>query len=599
MRVRGVAIAVIAVAAVAAACAPAKEPPPEPPPPPPLPPLNMPCSSGPGSPVSGNDPLRTGWYPDQPGLNPSAGGQCTFGELWAAQVDGQVYAAPLIDRGANAPNGTLLVATETNNVYGFDAVDGHLLWSRNFGAPWDPNGITGPGGEQGCVDLTPSVGITGTPAIDSNTHTAYFFAKTSDAVYKAHAIDLSNGQEKSGFPVPISGNADNDPTASFDSFRHLQRPGLLLMNGIVYAAFGGHCDFSPYRGWVFGVNATSGAITAKWTDEALAPPPPTPLPYGYPGGGIWQAGGRLVSDGSGDILLISGNGIPPATAAPGNLAPNSLGESVIRLRVNTTPGPLQGKLQPADFFSPCNAQNLSDLDLDIGSGAPLALPDSFGTNPNLLLIPGKSPTLYLLNRNDLGGFQQGSSGSCPDGSGHSGDKIVSSFDAPNSAVGVWATPAVWPGDGGLIYLPYQPNQSFAKVTAYRVVSVGGTPTLEVAGQSDDDPYGFGTSSAIVTSDGTTSGSAMMWIVRLPDGSGFGAELRAYDANPAGGVLNLRGRYAVGQGTKFNTPTVDRGRMYVGARDGLVHAFGALPQGAAQIAPPPPRAARAQVPDKEG
>jgi hypothetical protein len=579
----------LAIAGLAAACVP------PPPPPPPLPPVPVPCSSAPGSAVSGNDPLRTGWYPDQPGLNPSAGGQCAFGEQWAAPVNGQVYAPPLVDPGANAPDGTLLVATETNDVYGFDAVDGHLIWSRNFGTPWDPSTINGPDGSQGCADLSPSVGITGTPAIDPNTHTAYFFSKTSDSAYRARAINVATGADKPGFTTAtISGNADTDPTASFDAFRHLQRPGLLLMNGVVYAAFGGLCDYSPYRGWVFGVNASTGAITTRWTDEALLPLPPNPLPLGYPGGGIWHAGGRLVNV-NGDILMTGGNGVIPPGPLPGNTPPSTLGESTIRLKVLPS-----GQLQPADFFAPCNAQDLSNRDLDIGSGAPLALPDSFGTNPHLVLVVGKSPTLYLLNRDNLGGFRQGSPNSCPDGG--TGDGIVSSFDAPNTALGVWATPAMWSGAGGLIYLPYQNALGGSgKFTAYRVTADGnGTPQLSVAGQSNDDPYGFGSSSAIITSDGTTSGSALVWLVRLPAGDGVGAELRAYDANPAGGVLTLRGRYPIGQGNKFTTPTVYNGRMYVGARDGFVHAFGAVPQSAAAAqSPPPPRPATAQVPDREG
>lgn len=586
-------LVVLALVGLLAACAPTK-----PPPPPPLPPLDMPCSASSGSPVAGNDPLRSGWYPDQPGLNPNAGGQCAFGEQWSAPVDGQVYAQPLVDPGANAPNGTLLVATETNNVYGFDAVDGHLLWAKNFGTSWDPNGISGPDGSQGCQDLAPAVGITGTPAVDPASHTAYFFAKTSDSAYKAHAIDLNNGQERSGFPVTISGNADNDPTVSFDAFRHLQRPGLLLMNGVVYAAFGGHCDFSPYRGWVVGVNATTGAIATRWTDEALLPPPPDPLPLGYPGGGIWESGGRLVND-NGDIVLASGNGVVPSIPTAGSVPPNTLGEATLRLKV--LPG---GALQAVDFFSPCDAQSLADQDLDIGTGAPLVLPNSFGTaaHPHLLLVVGKSPTLYLLDRGDFGGYQQGAAGSCPDGSGDAGDHVLSTLTAPNTTLGPWATPAVWPGDGGLIYVPYQ--NAFGgsgKFTAYRVTPDGnGTPQLSVAGQSNDDPNGFGSSSAIITSDGTTSGSGLVWLVRLPAPDGVGAELRAYDADPSGGVLTLRGRWPVGQGTKFNTPTVFRGRVYVGAGDGLVHAFGVLPQGTAAQSPPPPRHATTnQVPDREG
>jgi hypothetical protein len=583
-------LVVLALAGLMAACAPTK-------PPPPLPPLPFPCSASSGSPVAGNDPLRSGWYPDQPGLNPSAGGECAFGQQWSAPVDGQAYAQPVVDPGAG-PNGTLVVATETNHVYGFDAVTGQQLWARNdLGPPWDPN-------ELNCQDLAPSVGITSTPAIDATTHTAYMFSKTYDngsPAYFAHAMDLNaNGNEKPGFPRKIEGFAANVPNvppgagASFDAQHHLQRPGLLLMNGVVYAAFGSHCDVDPYRGWVAGVNASTGAISTLWTDEALAP-----AVNPSPRAGIWQSGGRLVND-NGDIVLASGNGEVPAGPTPGKpLASPTVGEAAMRLRV--LPG---GALQAVDFFSPCDAQSLANQDLDLGTGAPLVLPDSFGTaaHPHLLLVVGKSPTLYLLDRGDFGGYQQGAAGSCPDGSGHAGDHVLSTLSAPGTSLGPWATPAVWPGDGGLIYLPYQSSfGGSGKFIAYRVTPDGnGTPQLSVAGQSNDDPYGFGSSSAIITSDGTTSGSALVWLVRLPGPDGVGAELRAYDANPAGGLLTLRGRWPIGQGSKFATPTVFHGRVYVGARDGHVLAFGVLPQGAAQTSPPPPRPATAnQVPDREG
>jgi PQQ-like domain len=521
--------------------------------------------------VSGNDPLRTGWYPDQPGLNPSAGGGCGFGEQWSTGVDGQVYAAPLVDPGAGA-NGTLLVATETNHVYGLNAETGQQAWHRSdLGVPWNPADL-------GCNDLIPSVGITSTPAIDPTTHTAYLFSKTyaagtsGPAQYKVHAIDVATGAEKPNFPVVIQGAADNDPSAIFDATQHLQRPGLLLMDGVVYAAFGGHCDFPPYRGWVVGVNGTSGATTARWTDVALVPPSPPEL--GKPGGGIWQAGGRLVSDAPGDILLVSGNGEVPPAPLPGSTPSPRLGESTIRLHV--LPG---GTLQATDFWTPCNAQDLSDNDHDIGSGAPLALPNSFGTSavPHVLVVVGKEGPIYLLNRDDLGGFQQGAPGSCVDGSGNAGDDIGSSFALPNTP-GVWATPAMWPGDGGSIYVP---NPTFfganaGKLTSYNVVDVGAQPTLSLAGQSSD-PFGYGSSSAIVTSEGTSSGSALVWVTFFPvnPGQQQNGELRAYDANPAGGVLTLRGSWPIGTGNKFTTPTVHDGRVYVVARDGAANgrAFG--------------------------
>ena len=42
--------------------------------------------------------------------------------------------------------------------------------------------------------------------------------------------------------------------------------------------------------------------------------------------------------------------------------------------------------------------------------------------------------------------------------------------------------------------------------------------------------GFGSSAPVVTSNGTTDGSALVWVVWMADGSGQGAELRAYDAD---------------------------------------------------------------------
>src|SRR5438309_2872136 len=65
-----------------------------------------------------NDTLRSGWYPDQPGLSPASVSASDFGQLFNDPVSGQVYAQPLVS------NGVLLVATETNDVYGFDPETG-------------------------------------------------------------------------------------------------------------------------------------------------------------------------------------------------------------------------------------------------------------------------------------------------------------------------------------------------------------------------------------------------------------------------------------------------------------------------------------------
>jgi hypothetical protein len=80
----------------------------------------------------------------------------------------------------------------------------------------------------------------------------------------------------------------------------------------------------------------------------------------------------------------------------------------------------------------------------------------------------------------------------------------------------------------------------------------------------------------VTSNGTNSGSALAWIVHTNDGSGTGAELRAYDAAPTGGALTLRFHAAIGIASKFTPPVADGGHIFVGTRDGHVLGFGLLP-----------------------
>ncbi len=112
----------------------------------------------------------------------------------------------------------------------------------------------------------------------------------------------------------------------------------------------------------------------------------------------------------------------------------------------------------------------------------------------------------------------------------------------------------------------------------------GTPTLNLVGQSSD-AFGFGSSAPVVTSNGTTSGSALVWTVWSPDGTGAGAQLRAYDPVPVDGVLQLVWSAPVGTASKFNPPGVAGNRLYVGTRDGHVLGFGA-PVGAPFSAPVP-------------
>jgi iron transport multicopper oxidase len=497
--------------------------------------------------TNAGDDLRTGWYPNQPSITPQLVSGGTFGQMWSANVEGQVYAQPLL------ANGMLFVATENNKVYGLDPTTGALKWSKplNLGTPWNPADI-------GCGDLTPSIGVSSTPVIDPTTNTAYLTHKTyasgtsGPARWYMDAVDVASGVEKPGFPVEMSGAAQNAPSRTFLATDQMQRPGLLLMNGVVYAAFGSHCDFSPWQGWVFGVS-TAGLLKARWVDNATET-----------GAGIWQSGAGLTSDGSGTILLSTGNGGAPTVPTPGNTPPANLGESIVRLRVQA-----DGSLKPTDFFAPFDAASLDTWDADFASGGVTGLPSEYfgtATIPHLAVAVGKQGYVYLLNRDNLGGIGQGPSGS---------DNVVQRIGPYG---GVWSRPGVWPGDGGWVYIPTASGGNSAGGSAgnLRVYSYGlsgtGTPTLSLQATSPD-AFGFGTSAPVITSEGTTSGSALVWVVWMPNGSGIGAQLRAYDPVPVNGQPVLRWSAPVGTASKFATPGVGAGRLFVGTRDGHVLGFG--------------------------
>lgn len=544
-----------------------------------------------------NDAGRTGVYKSNDNLNPGLVSSGTFGQLFATQLPAanghpqQIYAQPLIAAPDATPNSKrLVVATEQNHVYELDRVNGTILHSA----------LLAPGGElpfdptnhhlstnYDCTDLTPSVGITSTPVIDTSAEggrgVIYVVAKfaTSGApnwsaehrLFELHLDDLS---PVTGFEngVLLTGAADNAPGVAFapntagspiGSKFAIQRSALLYLNGVIYIAFAGHCDLGSYRGWILGVNAGNGAITARWTTD------PTSSTFASPhGGGIWMAGGGLMSDGPGRIFALTGNAEGAGGSAntpspgfsppyrfpplPGDPPPIGFGEAAVRLQVGG-----DGKLIPQDFFTPSDADTLDDENLDFGSGGISAFPDSLGTaaHPHLMAAVGKGGVVYLLDRDNLGGFQQGAG---------SGNADVAEF---GPAGAVWGKPVVWDGGGGWMYVPTSAGAGgqSGSLDFYRLS--GGA--LVAAGHTAD-AWGFGSGSPIVTQQGPATGTALVWAVHKP-ASGL-AELRAYLPTVAGGQSpTLVAAFPVGAFTKFAPPGVSDNRLYVGNATGQVYGFG--------------------------
>ena len=239
----------------------------------------------------------------------------------------------------------------------------------------------------GCDDM-PQVGITSTPVIDPTSKTIYVEAKSTNGTnyfHRLHALDLLTGNEKSPGPVVIAGTVSGTGDGSsngqlaFDNLRHLNRPGLLLLNGTIYIAYASHCDNSPYHGWLFAYDAATFAQKSVYVTT----------PNGGMGG-FWMSGAGVAADASGNIFIASGNGDFDPTDVP-----VETGDTILKL------GTTNQILTLLDYFTPQDQANLQGNDIDLGSGGVLLLPDQPGPFPHILVEAGKEGKIYVVNRDQM------------------------------------------------------------------------------------------------------------------------------------------------------------------------------------------------------
>jgi hypothetical protein len=165
-----------------------------------------------------------------------------FGLLFSRAITGNVYGQPLyvaaVDFGGGVQHNVVYVATSHNWIYAFDADDpaaADPLWSRMLGAPL----LLGAGADYdpGCTDMRNEVGITSTPVISLADNKIYVVAKVPGDQH-LHALDLATGADADGSPVSVG----NMAMTAFDPMIHLNRASLLLLGGVIYIAYGSHCD---------------------------------------------------------------------------------------------------------------------------------------------------------------------------------------------------------------------------------------------------------------------------------------------------------------------------------------------------------------------
>jgi hypothetical protein len=533
-----------------------------------------------------------------------------FGKLAFRNVDGNVYAQPLIVSqaaiaGRSAAVNVVIVATEHNSVFAFDADDtspdppGQIstkaLWHRGPGA--SPDGSQGLGdpveseevyakiGAAGCADLTTEVGITGTPAIKLTREAApkegviFLAAKSKSGAtftYKLFALGLNDGKPL-GAGVSIEGAVSSaSGTISFDPLFQLNRPALLLDQNVLYISFGGHCDAGDYRGWVFAYDVSNPAMPKKldvYTSTFTKRGPSINDKDGR--GGIWMSGsGPAAADGA--VYFASGDGTYNVT----NPSQRELANSVVKIKV------VSDKIQVQDWYAPQNRDELKTFDVDLGSGGAVPVPNS-----HLLLAAGKEGRLYLIDRNDMG---QGMKPSL-----HSFQVTNAPrkrFANPMRAGDIlyWnihGAPVIWPVQGRmLVYMMGEEDVlkeyrllpdagpagwKFESDAAFKKSKESvGLPPANVANDPNRNmiwmPGGFLT----VSSNGTDASTGIVWAAMpFGDNANMGVvrgTLRAFDASDIakgeiwGSEDSGNPNDGLGFFAKYNPPVVANGKVYVAA-----------------------------------
>jgi hypothetical protein len=257
--------------------------------------------------TGGYDIARTNADLNETVLTPQTVNPTQFGRLFLLPADGQIYAQPLyLQNVAIAGQGVhnvVFIATLHNSVYAYDAdTAAPPLWTVNLGPSVPSTAYTSDTGAY--TDITPEIGILGTPVIDPAAGTLYVVAATEEngaCYYRLHALDIGSGGEQTGSPAVIQARVKGfgvdsvDGFVAFNPLQHIQRPALLLVNGVVYVAFGSHGDAVPWHGWIMGYSAANVQVQTAVFNAT---------PNGN-GGAVWNSGRGLSADGSGNIYAVT------------------------------------------------------------------------------------------------------------------------------------------------------------------------------------------------------------------------------------------------------------------------------------------------------
>jgi hypothetical protein len=484
------------------------------------------------------DMARTGQNLHEYALTPATVSSGNFGKRWACPLDGQAYAQPLYVANLNIGGGThnvLIVSTMHDSVYAFDADSSScvIYWKTSFLV----NGATTiPSSDQGCSDIAPEYGVTGTPVINPGTNTLYVVAATKESgswVQRLHALSVSTGTDLTT-PTVISASVNNKSgkAVAFSPLYENQRGGLALMGNDVYVIWGSHCDHSPWYGWMMRFDQTSLARTAVFNsapDGASA--------------GIWMSGGAPAADAEGSFYVTTGNGSfdDQSDTLPAKPGTNDFGMSFLRLDPTA--------LGVQDFYTPSKEASWSAADLDISSAGVTVLPDGVGpaAHPNVLIGADKQSHLWMIDRTQMKQYSSTS------------DNVVQYLDV--GANGVFATPAYW--NGSVYIVPV--NGLVTQLKLSNGLMPANAQNAVVATSKSKESFGFPAPTPQISA--SPAGNGILWALDNNNPTTGGVFiLRAYDATNLASTLYSSATLAADKGgapIKFTLPVIANGHVYVG------------------------------------
>jgi len=390
-------------------------------------------------PVYHHDPLGSGVDTSGTDLTPAS-------VAWtSAALDGRIFGEPLVEAGR------VVVATENDTVYALNPDTGAVTWSTHVGTAVPSRHLP-------CGDISPVVGITGTPVIDPTRSEVFAVSDElagSSAQHYLVGLDLATGAVLLHQAISLPGS---------DQLAQLQRTGLTLDDGNVVAGFGGNAgDCGNYHGWV--VSVPEGGGTEQSFEVASAP--------GDSQGAVWMGGAAPIVDTSGNIWVATGNS---AFSTSSDTYDNS--DGVIELN---------SALVEQQFFAPSSWYTDNGSDLDLGSSSPVLL------GSGLVFQAGKSQTAYVMSNASLGGVggQLASAGSYCGADVDGGSAVVGDI-------------VYTPCEGGVVKTQVAPGSPPTITSVWQTSTGSGGPPIVAGGLVWTINPGNGQLSGLDTSTGDAS-----------------------------------------------------------------------------------------------